>query len=335
MLGLCLFVSACDKSAEQGQLYRFAGSTMGTQYTVKVVGLPASVLPTALSEDIVRLLVEVDAKMSTYRSDSELSRFNDARTTQWFPVSQEMIRVVDEALKVSKMTLGAFDITVGPLVNLWGFGPTMRPESVPAKLEIESELARVGFRHVHTRELPPALKKDLEEIYIDLSAIAKGYAVDKVADRLDGLEISNYMIEVGGELRLKGYNTHGMPWKIAVERPSPEVRVIHSVIQPGDKGVATSGDYRNYFEQEGKRYSHTIDPRSGLPIDHRLASVTVIADTAMTADALATALMVLGPAEGYRLAERHNLAAFFVNKSVAGFSERETPAFSGYFMADE
>lgn len=316
-------------------MYRFSGSTMGTQYTVKVVELPAAVLPTVLSEDIVRLLGEVDAKMSTYRSDSELSRFNDARNTQWFPVSQEMISVIDEALRVSTMTQGAFDITVGPLVDVWGFGPTLRPERVPAKLEIESELARVGFRHVHTREIPPALKKDLEEIVIDLSAIAKGYAVDKVADHLDDLEISNYMIEVGGELRLKGYNTHGIPWKIAVERPAPELRAIHSVIQPGDKGVATSGDYRNYFEQEGKRYSHTIDPRSGLPIDHRLASVTVIADTAMVADALATAFMVIGPTEGYSLAQRNNLAVFFVSKSVDGYSEQATPAFSRYFLANE
>lgn len=316
-------------------MYRFAGSTMGTQYTVKVVGLPAAVLPTALSKDIVRLLGGVDAKMSTYRSDSELSRFNDNRTTQWFPVSQEMVRVVDEALKVSEITLGAFDITVGPLVNLWGFGPTMRPDRVPAELEIESELARVGSRHVHTREMPPALRKDLEGIYIDLSAIAKGYAVDKVADHLEGLGISNYMIEVGGELRLKGYNTHGVSWKIAVERPSPDMRAIHSVIQPGDKGVATSGDYRNYFEQEGKRFSHTIDPRSGRPIDHRLASVTIIADTAMYADAMATALMVIGPDEGYNLAERHKLAAFFVSRSVNGFTERATEAFSRYFMVDD
>ncbi|MCP4407824.1 MAG: FAD:protein FMN transferase [Gammaproteobacteria bacterium] len=316
-------------------MYRFSGSAMGTQYTVKVVELPAAVLPTALGEDIVRLLGEVDTKMSTYRSDSELSRFNDARSTQWIPVSQEMITVVDEALRVSTMTQGAFDITVGPLVDIWGFGPTLRPERIPAKLEIDSELARVGFRHVHTRENPPALKKDLEEIYIDLSAIAKGYAVDKVADHLDGLEISNYMIEVGGELRLKGYNTHRIPWKIAVERPAPEVRAIHSVIQPGDKGVATSGDYRNYFEQEGKRYSHTIDPRSGLPIDHSLASVTVIADTAMYADAMATAFMVIGSTEGYSLAQRNNLAVFFVSKSATGFTEQATPAFSRYFLANE
>jgi len=308
---------------------------MGTQYMVKVVDLPADQTSADLGKDIAHLLHDVDAKMSTYRSDSELSTFNAAKTTQWFPVSYDMIDIVDEAIQVSSSTTGAFDVTVGPLVNLWGFGPEQHPERVPTAHEIQSEMARVGYQHVHIRKEPPALRKDLEGIYIDLSALAKGYAVDKVADYLETLGIADYMVEVGGELRLKGHNGTGIPWKIAIERPSPGIRDIHRIIQLENKGVATSGDYRNYFEKDGRRYSHTIDPRTGRPIDHRLASITVISDTSMHADAMATALMVAGPDEGGRLAQEQKLAAYFITKTADGFTERATEAFQKYLISGE
>lgn len=330
---LCLCVTACDRGAGNGEVSHFTGSVMGTWYMVKVVDLPHDLTAARIDKEIARLLQDVDARMSTYRSDSELSRFNAAKTTQWFPVSDDMLSVVAEALQVSKTTNGAFDITVGPLVNLWGFGPEQHPDRVPEERQIQSEMKRVGYQHVHIRKAPPALRKDLEEIYIDLSALAKGYAVDKVADHLESLGVTDYMVEVGGELRLKGHNATGTPWKIAVERPSPGIRDIYSIMLVEDKGVATSGDYRNYFEKDGRRYSHTIDPRTGRPIDHRLVSITVIADTSMHADAMATALMVAGPDEGGRLAARHEIAAYFIVKSADGLSAKATESFEKYLVS--
>lgn len=335
LLLMCLSVTACDREAKSRKVTPLIGSIMGTEFLIKVVDLTDKLTLVRLDEDVNRLLQDIDAKMSTYREDSELSRFNAAKTTEWFSVSYDMIEVVDYALQVSQMTDGAFDITVGPLVNLWGFGPDQHPDRVPTAERIKSEMARVDYQYVHFREDPPALKKDREDIYLDLSALAKGYAVDRVADFLEGLGITDYMVEVGGELRLKGHNERGTPWRIAVERPSPEMRDIFSVMQLDDMGVATSGDYRNYFEQGGQRYSHTIDPRNGRPIDHRLASVTVIDESSMHADALATALMVAGPEKGGRLAEQHSMAAYFIIKSTDGFDVNVTEAFKQYLVSSD
>jgi thiamine biosynthesis lipoprotein len=334
LLVLCLLVVvACNR--DDTRLRQFTGSTMGTVYSVKVVDLPAGRSPETLGGDIDRLLGEVDRLMSTYRDDSQLSRFNARDSLDWFPVSSETVKVVNKALEVSRITDGAFDITVGPLVNLWGFGPEIHEERVPSDKEIAVLMTRVGYEHVLTRDEPAAIRKALADIYIDLSAIAKGYAVDKVAEYLESVGIANYMVEVGGELRLEGHNARDRPWRIAIEQPSSEDRAIHSVIEVADKGVATSGDYRNYFEVNGKRFSHTIDPRTGRPIDHRLASVTVIADSAMFADAMATALMVIGTEAGYELARRQGLAAFFIGKSETGFTTRRTSPFEKYLAADK
>jgi thiamine biosynthesis lipoprotein len=331
---MCLSLTACDIGKESREVTPLTGSVMGTQYLIKVIDLPEDLTLVRLDEDVNRLLQGVDAKMSTYRDDSELSRFNAAKTTEWVPVSDELIDVVDHARQVSELTDGAFDITVGPLVNLWGFGPDQRPDRVPTDKQIATAKTRLGYQQVHTRRQPPALKKDRDDIYLDLSALAKGYAVDQVADYLEKLGITDYMVEVGGELRLKGRNENGTPWRIAVERPTPGDRDVYSIMELEDMGVATSGDYRNYFEQDGKRYSHTIDPRTGRPIDHTLASITVIADTSMHADALATALMVVGPDEGDRLAKQHGIAAYFIVKSSEGFDANATRPFEQFLVSN-
>jgi thiamine biosynthesis lipoprotein len=333
LLILCVLGVACER--DDARMRQFSGSTMGTFYSVKVMDLPAGLRHEALDRDIDRLLGEVDSMMSTYRDDSQLSRFNAADSTDWFPVSPETVEVVNEALEVSRMTQGAFDITVGPLVNLWGFGPGAHEDRIPSDQAIADLMVYVGYRHLYARNQPPALRKTLPGIYIDLSAVAKGYAVDKVARHLESLGVVDYMVEVGGELRLKGNNAQGRPWRIAIERPMAQGRAIYRVIAVRDKGVATSGDYRNYFEVNGKRFSHTIDPRTGRPIDHRLASVTVIADSAMHADALATALMVIGTEAGYELAQRHGLAAYFISKLQGGFSARATSMFAKYLVPQE
>ena len=329
---LCLFVTAC--SNKNHELIPLTGAVMGTYYMVEVVDPPEGLTLMGLDEDISRLLHDVDARMSTYRTDSELSRFNAAQSTEWFPVSSDLIEVIDQALQVSRDTDGAFDVTIGPLVNLWGFGPELQADRVPTEQQIRSALARVGYQHVQIREQPPAIRKGIESVYIDLSALAKGYAVDRVAEHLERLGIKNYMVEVGGELRLKGHNERGTPWKIAVEKPTPGERDIYGVMQLENHGVATSGDYRNYFEKDGQRYSHTIDPRTGRSIDHSLASVTVIADTSMYADAFATALMVAGPVDGLKLAQEQDIAAYFIIKSGDEFTATATEPFQRHLLPD-
>lgn len=322
-----LSLAACGTGPRQLQ---FQGVTMGTLYTVKVVDLPHGVDTQTLHSEVDGILRQVDARMSTYRPDSELSRLNAARTSDWIGVSDELFAVLNEALRVSELTAGAFDITVGPLVNLWGFGPGGGAEEPPPQDAIQAALARVGYRHLRLRDAPPALSKDRPDIYLDLSAIAKGFAVDRVAEYLASQGIEHYMVEVGGEVRTRGHNARGSAWRIAIERPSSTQRAVQLVVALSDAGIATSGDYRNYFERNGHRYSHTIDPTTGRPITHGLASVTVIAASTMYADALATGLLVLGPEKGYALAKRLGLAAFFIVKTKRGFTQRSTPALAPY-----
>ena len=268
--------------------------------------------------------------MSTYKESSELSRINRSPSTDWVTVSNELLTVVEASLQVSRLSGGAFDVTVGPLVNLWGFGPEPRSEQVPTDEQIREASARVGFTQLHTRPTPPAIRKDRPDLYLDLSAVAQGYAADKVAAHLEAIGIYNYLVDVSGELRVKGRNARGEFWRIGIEKPLANSRIVQQVIQVSNRAMATSGDYRNFFEEAGRRFSHEIDPHTGRPVTHNLASVTVISASAMHADAMATALMVLGPEAGYQLAERENLAAFFLVKKNNGFVEKSTLAFRPY-----
>jgi thiamine biosynthesis lipoprotein len=325
-----LLLVGCRSDVPDRERVRITGSTMGTFYTVKVTDLPRGLDSNDLEDNIDKILESVNDRMSTYRQESELSRLNSNPSTAWADVSPEMVTVMTEAIYISRLTHGAFDVTVGPLVNLWGFGPQPMTEKVPADDAIREALAKTGYRHLKIRATPPAVKKDLAELYIDLSGIAKGYGVDKVADYLESLGISNYLVEVGGEMRGKGLNARNLPWIIAIEKPVSGERAVQRLIHIEDKGLATSGDYRNYFEINGQRFSHTINPETGRPITHKLASVTVISSSAMRADALATALMVLGPEQGFAFASRENLAAFFIVKGPHGFVEKNTEPFKRY-----
>lgn len=303
---------------------------MGTSYTVKVSRLPEGIDGARLGEKISAVLEQINAQMSTYLADSELSRINRNPSTDWQPVSRPLYRVLLEAQRISRLTGGAFDITVGPLVNLWGFGPAAMQFEPPAEDLIEEQLNLVGYRHLQLREEPVSVRKAIAGLYLDLSALAKGYAVDQVAELLEQQGITDYMVELGGEIRLRGSNLSGKPWRIAVEKPTPEKRMIQRVLSITDVAMATSGDYRNFFEFDGRRFSHTIDPRTGRPIEHRLASVTILRQTSMEADALATAMMVLGPEQGYQLAEKEKIAALFIIKDAEGFVEKSTSAFQQY-----
>ena len=324
LLGL---LTSCSPEVDPPQM-QFQGATMGTVYSIKIPKLPRDIEPKKLKLNIEALLDDVNSKMSTYRNDSELSLFNGSDPNHWFNVSEDFYTVVREALIVSEKTEGAFDITIGPLVNLWGFGPDITlTERVPTETQIQEHLAHTGYDMIQLRKTPPAISKSDSKIYLDLSGLAKGYGVDLVAEYLESLGIDNYLVEIGGEVRVHGVNSEGDKWRIAIEKPSANARSVQRIISVGNAAIATSGDYRNYFENNRERFSHSIDPRTGRPITHRLASVSVVSHTAIYADAMATALMVLGPDKGLKVAEREGLAAVFIVRSTDGFIEKSTQKF--------
>lgn len=316
-------------SGAPGSVTDLRGSTMGTTWSVKIADLPPSVAAADLENEIAVTLRRIDALMSTYRDDSELTRFNASPGTAWTDASPELVAVLAEARRVSRLTGGAFDVTVGPVVNLWGFGPDLRADAVPDDAAIAAARARVGYDRVETRASPPAVRKTRADVYVDLSGIAKGYAADRVAALLDARGCTDYVVAVGGELHVRGRDAHGEPWRIGIERPDGGgVRPLQRVVRPDRAGVSTSGDYRTFFAADGERFSHIVDPRTGRPVTHDLASVTVIADTATEADALSTALMVLGPEDGYALAVRAGIAALFIRRSGGDYVETATPEFT-------
>ncbi|ADT86224.1 FAD:protein FMN transferase [Vibrio sp. Vb2880] len=324
-LASLLLLAGCEQPPQQVHL---SGPTMGTSYNIKYIqqdGLPSS---DDLHKEIDRLLEEVNDQMSTYRQDSELSRFNQYQGTDAFEVSTQTATVVKEAMRLSTLTEGALDVTVGPLVNLWGFGPEARPEVVPTDAELADRKANTGIHHLTVNG--NSLSKDLPHLYVDLSTIAKGWGVDVVANYIESQGIHNYMVEVGGEIRLKGLNRDNVPWRIAVEKPTVDERSIQEIIEPGDMAIATSGDYRNYFERDGVRYSHIINPQTGRPIHNRVVSVTVLDKSCMTADGLATGLMVLGDEKGIEIAEQNHIPVFMIVKTDDGFKEIASSAFKPY-----
>lgn len=313
----------------EGSALTLTGPTMGTRYMVKVLSDDGWTMEERnnLAETIKRALEVVNQKMSTYVPDSELSRFNQSDSTQPFPISADTMRVFDLALEVSEKSDGAFDVTVGPLVNAWGFGPEGQPEEIPSDAEIADLQERVGYEFLTIDPDRGTIRKAIPELYCDLSAVAKGFGVDEVARLVEELGYSNYLVEIGGEIRCRGQNADGVVWRIAIERPESGRRVAQRVVALEDAAMASSGDYRNYYERDGERLSHTIDPRTGRPIAHKLAAVSVINDECAVADAYATAIMVLGPDEGYALAEAENLAALLIVREGEDFVERATPAF--------
>lgn len=306
------------------------GKTMGTSYSVRYVTGDDTPSAAKIQAEIDKRLELVNDQMSTYRPGSELSRFNASRAVDKpFPVSAATTEVVLEALRINRVTDGALDVTVGPLVNLWGFGPEGRPDKVPSAAELERRRAWTGIDKLSVQG--NALVKSIPELYVDLSSIAKGYGVDVIAQYLQSQQVKNYMVDIGGEVRTRGHNGEKKPWRIAIERPTAGMeQKAQLVIQPGEMSIATSGDYRNYFEQDGVRYSHTIDPVTGKPIHHHLVSVTVLSPTCMAADGLSTGLNVLGPERGMALANLMGIPVFMIVKTAKGFEERYSEAFKPY-----
>ena len=322
------------------------GTTMGTTWSGTIAtpgeGSLDESRQVALQAGIQRQLDSIVDQMSTWKPDSDLSRDNSAQAGTWIALKPEFLAVLDQALKLARDSDGAYDPTVGPLVNLWGFGPDSARSEPPSRTEIQSTRRRVGWQRVtvdrtHSRVLQPG------GIYLDLSSIAKGYAVDQVSEYLVAQGHTNTLVEIGGDFRARGHRGKDDGWRVALERPGSgaEERALQTnildstdvttVLALSDRGLATSGDYRHRFEASGREYSHHIDPRSGYPVEPAIASVSVVAATCAQADPLGTTLIVMGPAAGMRWATARGIAALFVIPEGAGFRRQATPAFETAF----
>ncbi len=302
---LCLLLLfGCSRPDEQLSI---TGHTMGTTYSVKIV-LRNSTVPDQeeLHSGIDSILIEINRQMSTWDPNSEISEFNNLAQARELAVSPEFQSVVRRALEFSEMTAGAFDITLSPLVDIWGFGPGSQYglNLPPDRNTIVKTRRKVGYRKISVH--PDKLAKLDPAVSIDLSAIAKGYGVDAVSGYILGNGFDNFLVEIGGEVYCRGTNAHDDPWSIGIDTPhfnalpGAELQAVASL---SNQAMATSGDYRRFFEYEGRIYSHEIDPRTGYPVETTVASVTVIAPNCMDADAYATSLMIMTIDDGWRFVE--------------------------------
>lgn len=327
ILIICLYLCGCNSHPEDPIVIQ--GMTMGTNYSI-TLGIKPALSIVELQGEIDELLDSINQQMSTYIEDSELSKINQYKSPEWLEISPELFKVISSALEISRLTGGAFDITVGKLVNLWGFGPGEMQATNPDDDSIESAMRTSGYENIELQSLPYAIKKLNSEPYLDLSGIAKGYAVDRVSEYLEEKNLTSYLVDIGGEIRAKGGKQNQQAWRVGIEKPLVEARSVQRVIPLDNVAMATSGDYRNYFLHNGTRYSHTIDPRTGRPIIHSLLSVTVLDPSAMLADALATALLVMGPEEGIKFAETNQIPAYFIQSEGNSMNESYSRLFSEY-----
>ncbi|MDT8893341.1 FAD:protein FMN transferase [Halomonas sp. I1] len=333
ILLLVVLLAGCSERTLESPV-TLKGDIFGTFYQVTIADPLTQSEAEALEDGFLDELEAVDASMSTYRDDAELMAFNEAPIGEWQRLSAPLVHVLDIARSVGDASGGAFDVTVGDLVNLWSFGPEARPEEVPADSLIEQRLAEVGMETLEL-EVDDNRARRLKDVFVDLSGVAKGYATDRVAAYLADQGVENFLVNLGGEVKVDGHRDgEAEPWRIGVEVPRNGRPQAEHVLPLEDTSVATSGDYRNYFEVDGRRYSHTIDPRTGRPIQHRLASVTIIGSSNARADAWATAMTVLGEREGMALAQRHDLAVLMLVRQGDGWQSLASPAFAAHFGRD-
>ncbi|MGH8050559.1 MAG: FAD:protein FMN transferase [Arenimonas sp.] len=320
---LCLLVGCA--SLDTPRVETLSGEAMGTTWTVKFVGPKKSLHSSDLQTGIQQQLDTVDTQMSTWKPQSDLSRFNSAAAGSWQTLPPELFSVLEHSLQLARDTDGAYDPTVGPLVNLWGFGPGPKIRTTPDTASLANARARVDWNRI---ELDVAQQRARQPggVYVDLSSIAPGFAVDQISRYLQSVGLQNFLIEHGGELRASGHRPGGSDWRVGIEQPDSNDGMA-MVIVLNHRASGSSGDYRKFYELDGKRYSHHIDPRTGAPVTHALASVTVIADDCMTADSTAAALSILGPEEGLVYAKKNNIAALFITRDHEGFSSTMTDSF--------
>ena len=322
-------LSSCDSPDAE---LRLEGRTMGTTYTVQTIDCDRAECD-SVGLQVEARLEQLSQYLSHYDSESELSGFNAYQDTDWFPVSKELGTVVEYALAISKQSDGAFDISIAPAVDAWGFGPTAVNPAEPSEEQLAASLLHSGYNKLAVRASPWALRKADPLIRLDVSALAKGYAVDQLAYLLEDRGIQNYLVEIGGEIRTAGIRGDGKPWRIGIQPPADGLD-LEFVVEPGDAAVATSGDYQNFYMLDDRKISHTIDPASALPVDNDVMSVSVIAPDAMQADALATTLMVMGADAGVDFARRNDVAALFIERTENGSRAISSPAFERYKAKD-
>lgn len=327
-------LAACGPEGVE-DAFELRGRTMGTTYRLRARPPARSLDPLALHAEIGRLLRRVEARLSFWRRDSELARINTAAPGRWVEVSEETLRVVAAAQAQQRLSGGAFDPALGALVDLWGFGPSRAEHAVPTPESLEQVREPGAALAIETRTQPPAVRRRQRGTRVDLSAIAQGHAVDEVAALLAAYGVEDYLLDLGGELRAGGRPAADRPWRVAVERPRGTARVPLCVVRLDDAAIGTSGVYLKWFEQGGRRYSHILDPRSGRPIEHGLLSVSVLAEDALTADAAATTLLVLGPEEGACFAREHGLAALFAAEDGGDVRVSWTPSFDARVLPQE
>jgi thiamine biosynthesis lipoprotein len=319
-ISICL-LSGCEDRRDS--TVEISGKTMGTTYNIKVVS--EEIDPGTLKMAVDEQLVELNQVFSTYIPDSELSLIN--RGAGDIQVSRELMKVLSLSSEIHDLSGGAFDPTVGPLVNLWGFGPSGPRNGVPSNEEIGRAMARTGFTRLTLSDMTITKPGDL---LIDLSAIAKGYAVDVISDYLDSLGEHRYLVEIGGELRANGRNDRHVSWVIGIEVPDMQFRRLQRTLPIQNMGMATSGDYRNFFKHDGQVYSHTLNPKTGWPVTHNLASVTVLHPRAGSADGLATAFSVMGEAATMELAEENKLLVLAIIRDQGSYKEVMSTELSRY-----
>ncbi len=324
LIGIVVLAGVLSGCGNGNSLEILGGPTMGSTWSIKYIrhaGLPA---PAVVRAEVETILADVDRQLSTYRSDSDIERFNQLPANACRKMPSSVLELVRVGEQLSSQSDGSFDLTVEPLLNLWGFGPQAREEKVPTEQALAEVRRRVGHRHLRIEG--DDLCKDAA-VEVDFNSIAAGYAVDKIAVKLEAMGIHNYLAEATGELKAAGRKLDGSPWRIALEEPRDDQQVAERIVAIDGYGLSTSGDYRNYFVQGGQRFSHTFDARTGAPISNALASVTVIHPSALMADGLSTLLLILGPERGWDYAEKHDIGAFFVIRADTGFVTRTSHAF--------
>lgn len=324
LVGLTIWRVGFGPSERPGAMAEFSGEAWGTTWSVKLDHDLDEAARGEVEQLIADELEAVDALMSTWREDSELSELNRAPAGEAMAISAETLGVLQLSRTVSEATEGAFDVTIGPLVSVWGFGADAGAPEPPAPEVLAEAEAKVGFEQLQLDTGSGTATRGVEGLRIDLSAVAKGYGVDRIAAAIAAAGYPRSLVEVGGELRAGATKADGTPWRIAVETPDARTRAVFGVLEVQDEAIATSGDYRNFYEVDGVRYAHLIDPRTGRPVTHSGASVTVIASETAFADAWATALGVLGPEEGYQIAEAEGLTALFIWQDGEEFRSRAT-----------
>ncbi|WP_449577022.1 FAD:protein FMN transferase ApbE [Lelliottia nimipressuralis] len=341
ILASFFLLAACDSSTPSVKPAAPAatvleGKTMGTFWRVSIMNVDAR-RADELRAKIQSQLDADDQLLSTYKNDSALMRFNLSNSTSLWPVSEAMADIVTEALHIGYKTNGAMDITVGPLVNLWGFGPTKQPEKIPDQAQIDDARARTGLQHltVINQYGQQYLQKDIPDLFVDLSTVGEGYAADHLAALMTQEGISRYLVSVGGALVSRGLNASDKPWRVAIQKPTDTQNAVQAVVDINGHGISTSGSYRNYYELDGKRLSHVIDPQTGRPIEHNLVSVTVIAPTALEADTWDTGLMVLGPEKAKEVVRQEGLAVYMITREGETFKTWMSPQFQSFLISEQ